>query len=74
LQRLKSPPAGRYVDPYAIAIVYAGLGNDSEALDWLDRTYQEHALSIVFLNVDPYFSAIRANPRFTELAGRAGLP
>jgi DNA-binding winged helix-turn-helix (wHTH) protein/TolB-like protein/tetratricopeptide (TPR) repeat protein len=74
LQRLKSPPAGRYVDPYSIAIVYAGLGNDSEALDWLDRTYQEHSLSIVFLNVDPYFSAIRANPRFTELAGRAGLP
>lgn len=74
LARLKDPPPQRYVDPYVIAIVYAGLGDNSATLDWLERILPEHSLSVAFFNFDPFFLKLHSNPRFQELERRAGLP
>jgi TolB-like protein/tetratricopeptide (TPR) repeat protein len=74
LQKLKAPRPERYVDPYAVAIVYAGLGDDTAALDWLERTYEERSGSAVFFGFEPYMRALRANPRFIALQRRVGLP
>jgi hypothetical protein len=73
LDRLKSPPTGRYVDPYAIAIVYEGLGDENAALDWLERMFREHSLSVAFFNFDPFFVKLHGNPRFQELVRRSGV-
>jgi len=44
-----------------------------QALDWLQRAYDEHASWISYLNVEPRLDALRAEPRFRELVRRVGL-
>ncbi len=74
LDRLQHEPPQRYIDPYAIAIVYSGLGEDDAALDWLGRVFRERSLSVAFFDSDPFFLKFHSNPRFLELVRRAGLP
>ena len=42
LNTLEAVSRERYVPPYATALVYGGLGQHDEALDWLDRAYDAH--------------------------------
>jgi serine/threonine-protein kinase len=56
-----------YVPPYYIALVHLGLGSDSETLDWLERAYAERDVRMVFIGVDPLWSRLRQNRRFTAL-------
>jgi hypothetical protein len=64
----------QYVPSSAFALVHAGLGNKAEALDWLDRAYQEHDFSLVFLEVAPWFETLRGEARFQQLVRRMQLP
>src|SRR6185503_1344450 len=43
LGRLQELARERYVSPYHFAYVYAGLGEQEAAIDWLERAYQERA-------------------------------
>jgi TolB-like protein/DNA-binding winged helix-turn-helix (wHTH) protein/Tfp pilus assembly protein PilF len=63
----------RYVSPFLIASFHTGLGDLDDALDWLDRAYQERVANVVFLGVDPAFDPLRAHPRFQALLERIGL-
>jgi hypothetical protein len=40
IEHLKQLATHRYVDPYAVAIVYAGLGQENDAMFWLEKAYQ----------------------------------
>jgi DNA-binding winged helix-turn-helix (wHTH) protein/TolB-like protein/Flp pilus assembly protein TadD len=73
LDRLQDSPPTRYVDPYVIAIVYSGLGDDNATLDWLERMFHERSLSVAFFNFDPFVRKFQANPRYQELIRRAGV-
>ena len=62
------------VRPYEIAIVYAGLGESSTALDLLDQAYQEHSIvHLQLLSVDPAFVNLRSEPRFKALLKKLNL-
>ena len=74
LEELLKLSTERYVPPYLIALVYNGLGRRDEALAWLERGYQEHDFSLVFLEVAPWFESVRGDPRFQQLLGRMQLP
>jgi hypothetical protein len=74
LTRLKSPPEERYVDPYEIAIVYSGLGENDAAFEWLERTHREHSMSVVFFSSDPFFIKLHSDARFQVLISEANLP
>ncbi|MEP6913666.1 MAG: tetratricopeptide repeat protein [bacterium] len=63
----------RYISAYAIALIYAGLEEPEQALDWLEKACEERALLVVYLNVDPAFDSLRSHPRFTELRQQIGL-
>ncbi len=52
LAELKTLSARQYVPSTAFALVYAGLGDKAQALDWLGRALDEHDFSLVFLDVD----------------------
>jgi serine/threonine-protein kinase len=56
----------RYVSPYSIALIYAGLGEKDMAFEWLDRAYNERDESYIHLKVDPRLDDLRSDPRFTE--------
>ena len=60
--------------PYDIAIIYAGLGESSKALDLLDQAYQEHSIvHLLLLSVEPAFANLRLEPRFKALLKRLNL-
>jgi len=58
---------------YMMAGVHAFRGESDEALDWLDRAYQQHSASLPELNLDPMLRALHSNPRFHALQVKMNL-
>jgi tetratricopeptide (TPR) repeat protein len=71
--RLVDLAARRYVSPYSIALVHAGLAEHDEAFRWLERACEERADRLVFLDVDPAFDPMRSDPRFGAIVDRIGV-
>jgi TolB-like protein len=62
----------KYVPPYSIALVYAGLRQDDRMLDWLERGLQDRDVRMTFLR-DPKWDRLRKNARFQEILREVGL-
>jgi TolB-like protein/DNA-binding winged helix-turn-helix (wHTH) protein/Tfp pilus assembly protein PilF len=71
---LKDRAKGKYVDAVDIAADYAELGNQFEALAWLEKGYQEHSSSMQYLAVSQGFDPLRSNPQFQYWLSVVGLP
>ena len=68
LLRLNEEAKSRYVPPYAIAVVYLGLGEKERALDELERAYERGDTNYLFrVKVDPMLDDLRGQPRFEAL-------
>lgn len=72
--RLQQP----YVQPYPIARVYAALGDQEKALDWLERAEADRSEFLVItdaggLRTDPAWDGLREHPRFQALLRKVGL-
>ncbi|HEY6970920.1 MAG TPA: tetratricopeptide repeat protein [Candidatus Angelobacter sp.] len=52
---------------------YASLEKKDAAIACLQKAFATHANVIATLKVDPFFDSLRGDPRFQELARRAGL-
>jgi len=65
--------ARRYVSPYTVAAIYAGLGEKDQAFKWLERAFEERDVWLMNLKVDPVFAKLRSDRRFQDLLTRAGL-
>src|SRR6266850_1086656 len=64
----------RYVSPYDVATIYAGLEEKDEAMAWLEKAYEDRSGWLaLWLKVDPKFDGLRADSRFQELLQRVGL-
>jgi hypothetical protein len=63
----------RYVAPYEIALIYAGLGDKPHALEWLDNAYEDHSQKLLYMKKDPRFDSLRADPRFQQTLRRMNL-
>jgi TolB-like protein/DNA-binding winged helix-turn-helix (wHTH) protein/Flp pilus assembly protein TadD len=63
----------RYVPPYALALVHAGLGDADAAFEWLDRAYAARDVHLMFLTVDVKWDRYRTDPRFADLLARCGF-
>ena len=44
-----------------------------QAMDWLQKAYEDHVSELIYLKVDPYLSNIRSDARFKELLKKVGL-
>jgi hypothetical protein len=51
-----------------------GLQEKDAALEWLEKAYQMHAFELAELSGDRRLNALRADPRFQDLARRVGPP
>ena len=70
---LKGQIAGR-VSPYSVALIYTALGQKKEALDWLDRAYDEKDTWVVWTNVLVEWDTLRGEPRFIDLQRKLKMP
>jgi serine/threonine-protein kinase len=74
LRNLDAQGQERYVPAYDRAIIHLGLNQVDQALEWLQRAYDEHSSWISYLNVEPRLEPLRADSRFIELVGKLGFP
>ena len=73
LQELLS--SEKYVPSYEIAVIYAGLDRQDEALTWLERAFEEKDSSwLVDVALDPRLQRLHSASRFQSLVRRLGLP
>jgi tetratricopeptide (TPR) repeat protein len=63
----------RYVPPYALALVHAGLGEADKVFEWLERAYVARDVHLMFLTVDVKWDRYRSDPRFGDLLARCGF-
>lgn len=73
LESLRARANERYVPPYTIAIIHAGLSESDAAFDWLERAYAARDVHLVFLPVDVRWDAMRGDARFQALIERCGF-
>ena len=52
---------------------YLGLGDNEEALMWLEKAYAEHSNILQWMKVHPYMDRLREDARFKDLLHRVGL-
>jgi TolB-like protein/DNA-binding winged helix-turn-helix (wHTH) protein/Flp pilus assembly protein TadD len=73
LALLESQSRTRYVPPFAMALVHAGLGDHDAVFEWLDRALDVRDVHLIYLPVDPKWDPYRSDPRFKALLTRCGF-
>jgi len=73
LRRLSELSTRQYVSPYHMAYVLTGLGEYDQAMDWLERAYEEKAGAIYGIKGSFLFLALRSHPRFVSLLKKMNL-
>jgi len=74
LTRLDEIGHRQYVPPVICAAVYAGLGENDQALDCLSRAAQERNWQVAWLHIDPIWETLRSDLRLHRLQVELGLP
>ena len=74
LDGLRELATHRYVAPYFFAGIHVGLGENDRALEYLEKSYEEHSHWLIYLHIDPSMDGLRDNPSFRDLLRRVGLP
>jgi TolB-like protein/Flp pilus assembly protein TadD len=74
LKALETLARERYMPACAVALVHTGLGELDSAFTWLERAVEEHDVHLASLPADSKWDRLRADPRFTEILRKSGLP
>jgi TolB-like protein/DNA-binding winged helix-turn-helix (wHTH) protein/tetratricopeptide (TPR) repeat protein len=67
---LEAEGRGRYVSPYHLALIAAGLGDRDAMMRALERAFADRSGWMVFLPVEPEFSGVRQLPAVQQLLAR----
>ncbi|HKA37599.1 MAG TPA: protein kinase [Thermoanaerobaculia bacterium] len=73
LRELLDLAARRYVSPYHLAYVYTGLGQQEEAIDCLEKAFEERSGAMYGVKGSFLFRPLRSHPRFQALMRRMNL-
>ena len=71
LNDLKSRSNNGFSHASEIALIYVGLGENDQAMIWLEKAYGERFNPSVLLR--PCFDSLRSSPAFQDLLRRIGL-
>jgi tetratricopeptide (TPR) repeat protein len=63
----------RYVSPYALAQVYAALNDKEQTFKWLQTAFDDRAVWMSYLGVDPLFDRFHSDQRYQDLLRHVGL-
>jgi serine/threonine-protein kinase len=70
---LQQKAAEGHVPALNLAIAHLGLGHDDETVALLERAYQERAVPLYQLGVDPVYAPVRDSPRVQAILQNMGL-
>lgn len=73
IQELHALSKQRYVPPYNVALIFAGLGDVGSALHWLELAFVDRDVHMSFLR-DHKWNVLRFRGEFLSLVKRVGLP
>jgi TolB-like protein/DNA-binding winged helix-turn-helix (wHTH) protein/Tfp pilus assembly protein PilF len=74
IAELKELSRQRYVSSNFIAEIYAALGERDKVFEWLEKSFEERSIGMLFLKNDPLWDDLRSDQRFQDLVRRVGLP
>jgi TolB-like protein/DNA-binding winged helix-turn-helix (wHTH) protein/Tfp pilus assembly protein PilF len=74
LEQMQTVARKQYVSPYYFALIYEGLKRNDDALNCLEKAYDDHSNGMVFLKVEPQLDSLRASPRFITLQNKMNFP
>lgn len=60
--------AQRYAPDYSIGLVYLGLGDKSQAMDWFEKSFAKRQPDMNTIRFDPLLKSLHGDPRFEALA------
>ena len=70
LNNLKQRAGKEYVSGINLAMIHLGLDQKEEAMDWLEKAYQERDRALVWLKIKWIYDPLRNEPRFKDLLRR----
>ncbi|HEV7838067.1 MAG TPA: hypothetical protein VGO75_08385, partial [Gemmatimonadaceae bacterium] len=74
LAELHARSATEFVWPMGFAFIYAHLGEEEIALDYLEKAYDERVGWMLMIGRDPALDVLRHTPRFQALVRKIGPP
>jgi TolB-like protein/DNA-binding winged helix-turn-helix (wHTH) protein/Tfp pilus assembly protein PilF len=73
LRGLERKLQGTSASPYTMATIYAGLGQNDKAFDFLEKAYSAKSLDLTSLKSGLVLDSLHHDPRFHNLLRRIGL-
>ncbi|MGA7918038.1 MAG: protein kinase [Candidatus Acidiferrales bacterium] len=70
VEELATQARTRYVSPVYSALIYIGLGDQTQAFAFLEKAYADRSDWMMQLAVEPEFDPLRGDPRFSSLLRR----
>ena len=74
VEQLVEKASDRRFSPFVIATFYARADRKDEAIQWLEKGYEERDFRMTLISVAFELDGMRSDPRFKELVRRMGLP
>lgn len=74
LRQLEERSSLSYVSPVDMAMLHVGLGNIEQAIEFLEKAFDEHADRMSWVKVNPVFDPLRSDPHFQSLLQRMNFP
>jgi hypothetical protein len=74
LGQLRAREENGYMDPFAVAVAHAALGETAVATEWVRRTYHRRSPSAFCLLTEPLLDPAREEPGFREVIRRLAFP
>jgi hypothetical protein len=62
-----------YISPVELASYYAQLGDKERALALLEEGYRQHSTDILWIQGDPAYDFVHADPRFRSIVQKTGV-
>ena len=60
--------SSRYAPDYSVGLVYLGLGDKSQAMDWLEKSFAKRQPDLNAIRFDPLLKPLHGDARFEALA------
>jgi eukaryotic-like serine/threonine-protein kinase len=74
IRRFREIQKTQYVPTCRIAAIYGALGEKDKAFEELNKAFEVRDWELFRINVDPYWTPLRDDPRFKDLLKRLNLP